>query len=185
MYILIEGTDNVGKSSQVQELIKNFPDKIFHKLHYSSLPWGDDLEEHKSYSKTLYTDMFRMMSVLKYNSPLTSLIYDRSHLGESIYSPLYRGYSGDYVFDIEKDWVNILKNDLFLITLINDPATILKRDDGLSFYNDVKEVNREIDLFTEAHNKSNIKNKLLVNVGDRGIKEVGEEIAEFIKNKLL
>ena len=29
-----------------------------------------------------------------------NLIFNRSHLGESVYSPLYRGYSGDFVFDI-------------------------------------------------------------------------------------
>ena len=37
-FIIIEGTDNVGKDTQQDLIIKNMSDHVFHKLHYSSLP---------------------------------------------------------------------------------------------------------------------------------------------------
>ena len=90
-----------------------------------------------------------------------NIIFNRSHLGETIYSPLYRGYSGDYVFNIEKKYANSIKRRiLYLITLVNDPHTILKRDDGKSFYGNEEEIKAEVDGFKRAHRLSKIKNKL-------------------------
>ena len=112
-----------------------------------------------------------------------NLIFNRSHLGESVYSPLYRGYSGDYVFDIEKKYTKALREDLYLITLVNDPHTILKRDDGKSFYGNEEEVKAEVDGFSRAHRKSTIKNKLLVNVGTMSAIEVSNILIEFLHNE--
>ena len=112
-----------------------------------------------------------------------NLIFNRSHLGETVYSPLYRGYSGDYVFDIEKKFTKALREDLYLITLTNDPHTILKRDDGKSFYGNEEEVKAELDGFKRAHRLSTIKNKLHINVGTMSAIEVSHIIAEFLKHK--
>jgi len=110
-----------------------------------------------------------------------NIIFDRSHLGESVYAPLYRGYSGDYVFNIEQGYVKDLKHDLYLITLVNDPSTIYNRDDGKSFYKNEEGVRAEVEGFQVAHRKSNIKNKLLINVGSMGADEVNQIILNFIK----
>ena len=105
-FIIIEGTDNVGKDTQQDLIIKNMSNHVFHKLHYSSLPFKDDKDKHAAYSKDLYETMFQLM--IKSKSAETeddldiNIIFNRSHLGESIYSPLYRGYSGDYFFSISK-----------------------------------------------------------------------------------
>ena len=72
----------------------------------------------------MYDDMFKMMMNNKEDG--VNMIFNRSHLGESVYSPLYRNYSGDYIFDIEKKYVDKLRKELYLITLTNDPHTILK-----------------------------------------------------------
>ena len=111
----------------------------------------------------MYDDMFKMMIGLKDSE--ISLIFNRSHLGETVYSPLYRDYSGDYIFDIEKEYVNDLKDKLYLITLVGDPNIIQKRDDGLSHSSKLEDIQREVNLFTTAHRKSNIKNKILINIG--------------------
>ena len=50
----------------------------------------------------MYDDMFKLMINSKDKD--INLIFNRSHLGETVYSPLYRGYSGDYIFDIEKKY---------------------------------------------------------------------------------
>ena len=177
-FIIIEGTDNTGKDTQQNLIIKKVNDLVFQKLHYSSLPFKDDKEKHITYSQKLYDDMFKLMILSKDKD--INLIFNRSHLGESVYSPLYREYSGDYVFDIEKKYVNQLRKELYLITLSNDAHTILKRDDGLSFYGNEEEVTAEIDGFNRAHRKSKIKNKLLLNIGTMSAEEVSNIIVDFL-----
>jgi thymidylate kinase len=183
-FIIIEGTDNVGKDTQQDLIIKNMSDHVFHKLHYSSLPFKDDKDKHASHSKKLYETMFQLMMKSKLASKPgdldINLIFNRSHLGETVYSPLYRGYSGDYVFDIEKKFTKALRKDLYLITLVNDPHTILKRDDGKSFYGNEEEVKAEVEGFTRAHRKSTIKNKILVNVGTMSAIEVSNILVDFL-----
>jgi len=186
-FIICEGTDNVGKDTQIDLIIKNMSDHVFHKLHYSSLPFKDDKDKHTTYSKELYETMFHLMMKSKIVTSKgdldINLIFNRSHLGESVYSPLYRGYSGDYVFDIEKKYTKTLREDLYLITLVNDPHTILKRDDGKSFYGNEEEVKAEVDGFIRAHRKSTIKNKLLVNVGTMSAIEVSNILIEFLSHE--
>jgi len=186
-FIIIEGTDNVGKDTQQDLIIENMSDHVFHKLHYSSLPFKDDKDKHANYSKKLYETMFQLMMKSKLASKPGDLdinfIFNRSHLGETVYSPLYRGYSGDYVFDIEKKYTKALREDLYLITLVNDPHTILKRDDGKSFYGNEEEVKAEVEGFTRAHRKSSIKNKLLVNVGTMSAIEVSNILVDFLSHE--
>ena len=73
-----------------------------------------------------------------------------------------------------------MRQDLYLITLVNDPALIMKRDDGKSFYKSEEGIKGEIDGFARAHRKSTIKNKLLIDIGKMGIEEVGNVIKDFI-----
>ena len=131
-FIIIEGTDNTGKDTQQNLIIEKVKNLVFHKVHYSALPFKDDKAKHKSYSTQMYNDMFRMMMNCKDDD--INIIFNRSHLGESVYAPLYRGYSGDFIFDIEEPYVNKLREELYLITLVNDPSIIMSRDDGKSFY---------------------------------------------------
>ena len=180
-FIIIEGTDNVGKDTQQNLIIERISNLVFHKLHYSSLPFRKDKDLHANYSKKMYRDMFEMMVACKDKN--INLIFNRSHLGETVYAPLYRGYSGDYVLDIEKDYVKTSRENLYLITLVNDPHTILKRDDGKSFYGNEEEVKAEVDGFTRAHRLSKIKNKQLINIGTMSAIEVSHLIVNFLKNE--
>ena len=176
-FIIIEGPDNTGKDTQIKQIIKNFSDECFHMFHYFNLPFKGEVKKHKEYSKQMYDEMFRIM---KESPKDINYIFNRSHLGESVYSPLYRGYLGDYVFDIEKKYTEFLRQELYLITIVCDPSLILKRDDGKSFYKNEEEVKGEIDGFVRAHRKSTIKNKLLIDIGKMSIEEVANVIKQFI-----
>ena len=180
-FIIIEGTDNTGKDTQQNLIIEKVNNLVFQKLHYSSLPFKEDKEKHVLYSQKLYDDMFKLMMASKDKD--INIIFNRSHLGESVYSPLYREYSGDYIFDIEKKYVKQLREELYLITLTNDPHTILKRDDGLSFYGNEEEVKAEIDGFNRAHRLSKIKNKLKIHLGTMSAEEVSNIIIDFLKHE--
>jgi len=180
-FIIIEGTDNVGKDTQQNLIIEKMNDYVFHKFHYSSLPFKDDKEMHATYSKKMYDDMFKVMMNCKDKD--INFIFNRSHLGETVYSPLYRGYSGDYVLDIEKKYTKALREDLYLITLTNTPHNILKRDDGKSFYNNEEEVKAEVDGFRRSHRLSSIKNKLHIDVGNMSAIEVSNIIISFLRRE--
>ena len=180
IYIILEGPDRCGKDTQQNLIVKNISHRVFHKLHYSALPFQDK-EKHIMYSTKLYDEMFKNMSALStYN---INAIFNRSYLSESVYAPLYRNYNGDYVFDIEKRYVNKLRQELYLITLTNDPHTILKRDDGKSFYGNEEEVKAEVDGFNRAHRLSKIKNKLLLNIGTMSANEVSNIIIDFLMHE--
>jgi len=182
MIIIIEGTDRVGKTTQTNLLLEKFKDRgPFHKVHYSALPFKDK-KTHISYSKSMYADMFNMMKGL--NVQGHNIIFDRSHLGESVYAPLYRGYSGDFVFDIENEYLSKdLAENIYLVTLVNDPSIILSRDDGKSFYKDEDGVKNEVNGFMRAHKMSSIKNKILITVGDETAEGVSKIITDFINEK--
>ena len=175
--IIIEGCDNTGKDTQQNLIIKKLNDLVFQKLHYSSIPLKDS-DAHIKYSSKLYDDMFKLMLFAKDNN--INAIFNRSHIGETVYSPFYRGYSGDYVFDIESKYVNELKDDLYLITLVNDPEIILSRDDGKSYYQNTKDIEKEVTQFKRAHRQSKIKNKLLINIGTMDAESVSRLIMSFI-----
>jgi len=179
-FIIIEGTDNVGKDTQQNLIIKNLKNDIFHKMHYSSLPFKDDITLNTTYSKKMYENMFKLMILCKDQD--VNIIFNRSHLGESVYSPLYRKYSGDYVFDIEEKFTNILRENLYLITLTNDPHTIWNRDDGKSFYKNEEDIKAEVDGFNRAHRLSKIKNKLLLNIGTMSADDVSKIIIDFLSH---
>jgi thymidylate kinase len=110
-----------------------------------------------------------------------NLIFDRSHIGEYVYGPLYRNYSGDYIFDIEKLYVNKpFFKDIFLFIFVDSPENLIKREDGLSFSTEMEMKIKEIQLFKEYHSKSNIMHKYLINVDKLSIDDVHKLIKDIL-----
>lgn len=179
IFIIIEGPDRVGKSTLIQNLKNEFNDFAMHEMHYSNVKQSS-ADAVVAYSKRLYSEMFGFIHYKK-EFPKSGLLIDRSHLGEMVYGPIYRGYSGEYVIDIERNWIDkTIEDDLFLITLVDDPSNLIDRDDGLSFSTNFLKKENEISNFKKAHNKSTIKNKILVNVGDNTPEETLQIVKDFI-----
>lgn len=184
---LIDGIDRLGKSS----LIKRIQDHLGYHLviHYdkpqvlpSYMGAAQDIKEapvdeldplfaknlelsDENMARLLYqfeanTGMFDLMK-----NSRTPIIFDRTHLGELVYAPLYRKYSGDYVYDMEKELIQArpfsTDSDIRMILLISSNTDMLV-DDGLSF--DPAKKNDEQNLFIDAFNKSNLVNKVIVDV---------------------
>lgn len=163
--------------------LKNyFNNYTLHTLHYSNVKQKTS-EEVIKYSTKLYQEMFDMMCNNLHNED-SGLIFDRTHLGEMVYGNIYRGYIGDYVLEIEKSVKHILdiKNNLFLITLIDEAQNLIAREDGLSFSTDLDKKQREIELFQTAHESSNIKNKLIINIKDKDAETVFLEVISYINS---
>ena len=58
-------------------------------------------------------------------------------------------YTGEYVLDIEKNFSTYaaIWDNLYLITLVDEPQNLIDRDDGLSFSIDLDKKTTEIDNF--------------------------------------
>src|SRR5574344_1179616 len=182
MTILLEGTDRVGKSSQAQAILNFFAKKgkVVQMLHYGAIK-SLTPNESRTYSGKLYTDMFKMADDASKTSRV--LLFDRSHIGEYVYAPMYRNYDGSYIFDIEKKFKDenpAAFYTVYLITFIDDAENIIKRDDGLSFTTDVEKKKKEIDAFVEATNKSLIEHKKIINIKGKTIEDVSKEVISFL-----
>jgi hypothetical protein len=107
-----------------------------------------------------------------------NLILNRAHLGEYVYSPIYRGYEGDWIFDLEKAFLRDCTFDKGNIKLFvfydSDNLKLNVREDGNSL-SDKKDENfdKERARFLEAFEKSSIANKQLFDLSDYTSK-VGE-----------
>lgn len=176
-YVIFEGLDRCGKDTQIGLIQKSFSSETFHVFHYSKIPL-DTPEENREYSKRMYVDMFEIMKENKDKN--RNFIFNRSHLGESVYAPLYRNYLGDYVFKIEEEYIEDLNNKLYLVVLVNDPLILISREDGDSLSKNEEDILKEKQMFERAYEESKIKNKILINCGVDSPLEIAKIIENFI-----
>lgn len=150
--IIIEGQDNCGKSTLIRNLIKN--NKNPKRIVCSSVspPAGVNASE---WAFMHYS--FSLDNAIKLSREGWDVYFDRAHLGEAVYGPLYRETPGDWVFNMESG-LNLDNNDdVSLIVLIGTDGHLSKFDDGLSLSTDFFEEERK--LFRKAYENSLIKHK--------------------------
>ena len=149
MIYIFEGVDNVGKSTQISKLFKKVAERGHGRpLNIHCANFGHtEKSRSEIYSKMYYYKF--MKDIIKWSDrDIYDVILDRSYLGEAVYGPLYRDYDAEYVFEFEKEIFS--ERDLksiYLITLIDDPLQLIKRDDGESFSIDFDTKKAEIALF--------------------------------------
>lgn len=191
---LIEGLDRLGKDTLIDGIQQ--ARGFHHVLHFSKpleLDCYRQLSElnvdsqmyrnvpgtygcGKSNSKIIQGEMFRQYQLASFRNmfmllrdPYTRLIMNRAHLGECVYAPLYRGYAGEYVFDIERQFEMAANKSTRLILLWED-FEIAKHfvDDGLSL-GSIENRQREQELFIKAFNRSAIPDKRMICVTDQAL----------------
>lgn len=183
--VIIEGLDRLGKSTLVEGLEQRLG--CFTKIHYGKPP---ALKAYTSafpkaapapqelYQRTAFRDMFRILE------SKARILLDRAHLGEFVYAPMYRGYSGDYIFELEAEHPNALKNTLLVLLVNDDPALeTLLIDDGQSF--DWAKRSSEQELFKKAFEASKFAHKMLVHVSHNGGFADKDEIADAVTRAVL
>jgi hypothetical protein len=168
---LIEGLDRLGKDL----LIAGIQNRLgYHAVIHCSKPMLSEFYARQSTADALrlfQEDTFRTMFSLLCNTSVKGIIYNRAHLGECVYAPLYRGYSGDYVFDLEGAFGASRLADVRLVLLTeNFDASRHFRDDGESL-GPTAQRRGEQDLFVRAFMSSTFPDKRIVNVTDVGTGE--------------
>lgn len=166
----IEGIDRVSKSTLINSILNELG--FYQVIHFSK---PEVLERYEravqpayeqiieNYSKFLYQQESFRNSMLMVHSG-ARLIFDRWAIGEVVYAPMYRNYSGDYIFELEQYFM-LDTQDIRLILLLED-FQISKHfiSDGQSFNDNRRE--EEQDLFIEAFNRSIIQDKRMIWVTD-------------------
>lgn len=183
--IFICGVDRVGKTTQIRNIQKFFEKQNRDTLaiHYSGIhvqnvgPFKSGAE--LVASRARYEDMMHLADLYVNNRNI--LLFDRAHLGEYVYSPMYRKYDGDYVFELEKDHPVMINNArLFLFT--DTVENLCRREDGNSFSSNPENKKKELELFNEAIAKSNIKHKMIIDIRDKDENAVWNIIKKELEN---
>jgi thymidylate kinase len=153
MKIIICGIDRLGKGTLINNILKHYgPHPV---IHCSSPPKG--IADPAEYQKQFFKKCFRIL-----DNRFSDVIFDRCHLGEYVYGPLYRKTDPNFIFNIESFHQNACE-ETRLVLLCTDDFSIMK-DDGLSF--DYAARDKEQDLFFEAFQKSKIQNKYMLKVNN-------------------
>lgn len=148
---IVEGPDNAGKDTVIRALFKTLS-KPPHVIHCSGIS-GKSKEESLALSKEYYQNMF---SIAKYAIKIldVTIILNRSHIGDGVYGPIYRGYTAEeseYVLGLE----TLSQSEVTGIFVTANPDTLLEREDGLSqSKSDIVKIARECRLFEEFTKRS-------------------------------
>lgn len=145
--IIFEGQDRCLKSTIINRLIQSDERHNYHTLHYGKPPKIANVQQ---YQQTTYRQMFELLHSGK------DFILDRSHLGEMIWSPIYRNYDAKpFIQSQEKQWYENVKDktNVFLFILVDSNyEKWKKRDDnqGLNSTSDQEKHETEIEHFRNS-----------------------------------
>ena len=159
MKIILEGLDRLGKTTITKELQNKLgfqkltyhctkPDKL---RRYTGSAIGCPLNLARQ--KAMYEEMFKVLE------SDVNIIFDRGHLGETVYSPGLRGYDGGYVFNIEKKY----NTEGVRLILLHVDEHFEAEDDGKSA-SASHCVLVSIEEFKRSFNSSSIVDKRMIKV---------------------
>jgi len=165
----IEGLDRLGKSTLIDGILNRLG---FHQVIHFAKPQKLDVYV-KAASRVpasvteAYAPAYLYQQASFYNSMKLAtsgahVIFDRWHIGEVVYSPMYRKYSGDYVYNLELQAGLDTYNKVRLILLTENFETAKHFiDDGQSL-GPIEKRAEEQERFLEAFNRSNIPDKRII-----------------------
>jgi len=175
--IIIEGTDRTGKSTIIEGICKHYeydnivvrhlakPPKHIHKDEVYKWQMKAFIKEGElaKYLKSLEEDEFNYYE--------NKIIYNRYYLGEYVYGIMFRNYNEDFIShrlsEFEKQYINL--SETKLITLVASPEFLMKKEDGNSFSQNIDQKTKEVQLFSEIHDKSLIRDKMILKVDREGV----------------
>lgn len=166
--VIVEGTDRTGKDTLIEGLAKFFTDQdIALMIKHWGFPVGRTNEEKTAYQKENFRSEFKRFNSLR-DSDDMAVIWNRAHLGEMVYGPLYRQSDPKcWIIALEEEFRFDKDSEIFLIYLKADPEFLVSQDDGKSFSNELVNKQMELRMFREAFESSKIMNKLMIKVNEK------------------
>ena len=181
--IIIEGTDNIGKDTLINELIKLFNSVTL--IHCNS----PKAKCFQSYEQDNTLIQYARNIVNGYYDETDVIIMNRSHIGEYVYGQLYRNRSQEAIEDMinKVDGILLNREDLVIkyVQLLSSSVELRKKyDDNLSLSNvDDELMKKENELFLEAFENSPLEKQLIyVNDEDNFLpkEEIYNDVVKFI-----
>lgn len=176
--IIIEGPDNCGKDTLINQLSNHYNTQVFH----ATVPKTKNLYDH--YYNGIIHDTLE-----EYYKQDKTIIHNRSIYGEYVYGPKYRGLSKEEAFKlISNIEIGQLKtfipaDELYFILLTTTNVDLLvNNDDGKSISNKKDDISDEINSFNEIFNLSTIKNKKCIYVNDNDTFKLKDDIYNDVIN---
>lgn len=171
-HYVIEGIDGLGKSTFINAIKNTYG--FYHYIHYEKPQalevYDNDLFRYQSHSFHFGFELLEQKQV--------KCIFDRFHLGELVYAPRYRGYDGEYVFSMERDYKVEKWSHVKLILLVTSNWSHIV-DDGLSFDFSAKE--QEQEDFVRAIQQSQFANRQIIDICHKdGRRKTPQELLEEI-----
>lgn len=148
MNYVVMGIDRIGKDTFIEN---NFP--THKKIHLTKPPKDVDP---LTFSKSEYCDYFINLA------RNDNLVYNRGHIDEFVYAPIYRKYSTHWLTIMEKEFAQAVANTVFIL-LYTDNFDMMV-DDGLS--HDFNRKEEEQALFHKYFDESKMINKVKIKVND-------------------
>lgn len=187
--LIIEGPDRCGKNTLIKNLTSQSENYVVR--HFGSAKGKDDYEK-RNYQFQFFKKEFELASLRgqfdmpdKERYPRDIWIMNRAHLGEFVYGKMYREtHPEQWVMEMEKMFGMHLDPSIYLLLLTAPAEFLCRRDDGLSFSNNVMQKQAEIAAFKQAYDLSGIMNKMILNVAN-GEEYLGQEIIMDSVNKFL
>ena len=179
--IVVEGIDRLGKDT----LLRGIQDRrgFYLVLRYEKPPILDCYAQgdatHPPQRRYQEASFRTLLKILCLQSDIR-ILCNRSHLGEFVYAPLYRQYSGEYVFELEREFRLNERPDIRLILLTEDfQRSRHFLDDGNSLGRSGSR-QAEQALFMNAFQRSAITDKRVICVTnpDSGAFRHSDEILE-------
>ncbi len=110
MLVIVCGGDGVGKTTLCEKLLAH----------------GNWRTQHFSQPKDMADGKRQYFEFLDTIKPGEDVLCDRFHDGEWVYAPIYRGYTGDYLAEIEEK-MNSLPDPVLLIYVTADEKDVMHR----------------------------------------------------------
>lgn len=175
-HILIEGGDGLGKNTLIQRLCEYYDYNNVTIRHFDKPPKGLspkaclDFQFNVFHKEAFFVNLIKeQLDSDDFGYHENIVIWNRSHLGEFVYSQMFRGISQPDItrklrkFEQSAGFTDE-NNEIFLISLTASSKFFFEQEDGDSFSQSIEEKTKELELFKNAFNQSNIKNKLFITV---------------------
>jgi hypothetical protein len=190
-HIVIEGGDNLGKDTLIKGIWEHYSDENWIFRHFGKPPKGMSPQETLDFQFNVFYNEFIILEQFidemeEWSYYPNNFLWNRSHLGEYVYSQMFRGISRQDIRRkikvYEEKCFQHARADMYLITLSADPYFFLSKEDGDSFSQNLEQKTRELELFGEVHRLSRIPNKKIVKVDFDGEFRTKESILKSVTN---
>jgi thymidylate kinase len=177
--LIVEGIDHVGKTTFINNFRKEYQNSI---VIHSSKPLTKNNPE--QFQQNYFLTGFNLINSVLQNDNNDWLIFDRFHLGECVYGPLYRNSKFENGLQYEILLNNLNLNSHLILVLLKCNTLDIRCSDSFAFDDSYAAAQKEQNLFLKAFELSKIEKKYIIDVDYNKEWKSDKQILKEFKLKL-